>query len=425
MTSPVRLSASPIWDLQRRYFAAQGPRAWSDGAVPFQVTSNPYLARAFADVIVGFARDLGGSDGGPDRPLFVVELGAGSGRFGYRLCRALCAAFAAVPCGRRPVYVMTDLAEANVAWWQQHPSLTPLLAQGVLDVARFDLARDRRLELRGSGRVVSATEPFADVVFVANYVFDSLPHDAFDCDGGALAECLVLPEAPAGDIARDGFREVPLRYLRHEIEARGYYGDPARDGLLERYRGSVEGTITVPVGALDALETLGGLARGPSLVLATDKGSAHLDGVVANGPPGAAVHGSFSMSVNFHAIGAWVEDRGGTWMHAAHHHRSVDVCAFAFGAPVLAETIAAYDRSIAQRGPDDFQTLRGVLRRTADEMTLPELLAYLRFSGFDAKIFAELAPRIVALLPTSSARDRADLSEALAHVEEWDFPLTV
>ena len=101
------------------------------------------------------------------------------------------------------------------------------------------------------------------------------------------------------------------------------------------------------------------------------------------------------MSVNYHAIGAWVTARGGAWMHAAHHHRSIDVCAFVLGAGVEhEETVLAFDRSISRRGPDDFFALKTSLERDYDQRTLGELLAFPRFSQFDAKLFLDCAPAL-------------------------------
>jgi hypothetical protein len=417
-----RLSQSPIWATQRAYFAAQGPDAWSTGAVPHYVTSNPYIAGAFADVIVGFARDRAHlAPTVPERPLYIVELGAGCGRLAYALVRALLAARL-----RRPfVYVMTDLAERTVAWWQAHPWLQPLAEAGLVDFARFDLEADDRIELRVSGRTISATDSVDDLVVVANYVFDSLPHDVFYCADGALKECLAeVPALPAG-IATAGFGAVELVFERRPIEAAGYYADPVQCAILDEYRRALDGAaISFPTAGLAALDRLAPWSRGPLLLLSGDKGSAHLDGVAAASEPGFAAHGSISMAVNYHAIGAWVTARGGVWMHAAHHHRSIDVCAFLLGAGAEHdETILAFDRSIARRGPDDFFALKTSLERGYDQRTMGELLAFLRFSQFDAKLFLDCAPALLARLDGATDAERRDLGEMLAQLWASYFPI--
>src|SRR5271156_144655 len=89
----VRLSRSVLWTIQRNYFDQQGIRAWSEAVVPHYITSNPWIATAYAKVVFGWLRDCaaGGTTGAgapspprpPGQPVYIVELGCGSGRFGY------------------------------------------------------------------------------------------------------------------------------------------------------------------------------------------------------------------------------------------------------------------------------------------------------------------------------------------------------
>jgi hypothetical protein len=91
-TSRQRLSKSPLWRWQRNYFESHGIRAWTPGAVPYHITSCPFIARSYSRVVLGFLRDCAAapSDGerstvasiDPTRPIYIVELGSGSGRFG-------------------------------------------------------------------------------------------------------------------------------------------------------------------------------------------------------------------------------------------------------------------------------------------------------------------------------------------------------
>jgi len=52
-----RLSRSLLWRLQRNYFEQQGIEAWRSGAVPHHITSSPFIADAYARVMMGFLRD--------------------------------------------------------------------------------------------------------------------------------------------------------------------------------------------------------------------------------------------------------------------------------------------------------------------------------------------------------------------------------
>ena len=51
------LRESLLWKLQASFYAAKGMSAWSDAVVPLFVTSNTFIAAAYAKVILGFIRD--------------------------------------------------------------------------------------------------------------------------------------------------------------------------------------------------------------------------------------------------------------------------------------------------------------------------------------------------------------------------------
>src|SRR5579862_7065863 len=83
-----RLSESMLWLLQRGMYNDRGIRAWFHGNVPQTITTSPYIARAYAHVVLGYLRDMR-AELDPAEPVSIVELGAGSGRFGYRFVNAL------------------------------------------------------------------------------------------------------------------------------------------------------------------------------------------------------------------------------------------------------------------------------------------------------------------------------------------------
>lgn len=81
-----RLSRSRLWKWQRRYFTNQGTAAWQRGVVPHYVTSNAFIAEAYAKVVLGYLRDCRPTSD-PAQPIYIVELGAGVGRFGYHFLK--------------------------------------------------------------------------------------------------------------------------------------------------------------------------------------------------------------------------------------------------------------------------------------------------------------------------------------------------
>lgn len=103
-----------VWKLQRAFYDVHslkvrvGPigvhcaesmgsrtigQAWSNAVVPNFVTSNAFIARAYANVIAGLLRDLfdpcGSRRGDSAQPVYIVEVGAGHGRLAFLIVAAL------------------------------------------------------------------------------------------------------------------------------------------------------------------------------------------------------------------------------------------------------------------------------------------------------------------------------------------------
>ena len=58
-----RLSESLLWRLQKNFFESQGLQAWTTGIVPHYITSNGWIADAYAKVVLGWLRDCSGRPG--------------------------------------------------------------------------------------------------------------------------------------------------------------------------------------------------------------------------------------------------------------------------------------------------------------------------------------------------------------------------
>ena len=78
-------SESSLWELQQNYFAQRGVNAWRSGQVPHYVSSNPRLANSYAEIVIALWQDQQRLAFGtePGEPIYIVELGAGSGRFAF------------------------------------------------------------------------------------------------------------------------------------------------------------------------------------------------------------------------------------------------------------------------------------------------------------------------------------------------------
>jgi tetratricopeptide (TPR) repeat protein len=425
-----RLSRSVIWDVNRRFFDSHGVGAWSAGHVPSYVTTNACIAGAYAELTRAFCGDTATGRhvdaGSPLAPLTVLELGSGTGRFGYLFMTALrqLARDHGEP-ARRVRYVMTDFTPTNVDAWMRHPRLVPLLEAGALDLAVFDAGVPGRLELRWSGDVIDRFP--GPLVVVANYVFDSLPADCFSIRSGELSEKLVSTTAPGERGPCDDIAQVELTYRRNDVSADGYYGDAALDALLGRYSSELpDGDVLFPVAAMRCMRSLADSADGPTLVLVADKGHVSTREVSGLSEPQLARHGgAFSLMVNFDALARYVQSDGGVALRPACQAEHLQVAAFGLGEPACgwSNTVGAYEAHVARFGPDDFFSVKQAIDRHMDDADIATILAFLHLSGGDRDCFLASYPRLLDLAEHADESQRRRLLRAAAQVWEHEYPI--
>lgn len=197
-TERYRFSEAPIWNIQRSYYEEKGLQAWTNDQVPQYITSNPMIAMSYAEMIFAFLQDRG-SKGACSEPVYIVELGAGTGRLACHILHELyqlrdyAGSGVSLPPFR---YIMTDLVMSNVLAWKEHPALQSFIAEGDLDVARFDAVHDTALNLVVAGKTIREGDLKQPVIVVANYFFDSIPQELIYVGDGRIYETDVFVEYP-------------------------------------------------------------------------------------------------------------------------------------------------------------------------------------------------------------------------------------
>lgn len=353
--------------MQRAFYEQRGGDAFAE--IPHEAVDNPWVAAAYARVIRAFG------------PATILELGAGTGRFAHSLRREL----------GDVRYVLTDFAQSQLDAWAANPALAGF------EFARYDLTTDPA-PVRGP------------LVVIANYVFDSLPADAFAVRDGVLEECLVEVGEP-----------FELLYTRRPTTPE-HYGDPDLDALLEHYRTNLGDTVvTIPRVALDALRKLREAAGNRLLVLAADKAFSTEEALAYREAPQPARHsGAFSLMVNFHALGLYTRAGGGVFLHGGDRHAAIDVGAFVFGE---SREVEAAHAELARFGPGDLATLSAGVERVADGLTVAELVALLRLSGWDATTLHAVLGPLREQAADADPATQEDLREALLEIDERHFPI--
>lgn len=394
---PIPLRSSSLWTMQRSFYEQHASRAWTDGIVPHFVSSNSFIARAYAKAAIGLLRDLYTSYDikKADPPILtILEVGAGHGKLGYLIVESLLRFRAFLPPrldGALPFrYVLTDAVSENIEAMRIHPSLRDFFSSGAIDAGVWnaeegldDPMRVPNIQLV-SGSILSSTSlNGAPLLVVANYAINSLRTDAFrvprgSCGGleqanvtlSSIPGSLPIYEGKEGDaLSRIGITWSYSTLLSgvndaHEENSQSislpqiYLDDPLLKSMLIAYSQgaglrSSGGTFLFPLGGIAALRSLLKLSSGRLVVLIGDKGHSYLGEMVDAGQtpqrdPHIALHGSFSFMVNFHALRQWVHAHGGASLISPHND-GFKACLFAFGGIDAKTTFSEHSSSTSPK----------------------------------------------------------------------------
>jgi hypothetical protein len=440
LETDVPLSQSLIWRLQRDFYAQRGLKAWTEDMVPSYITNNPFIAEIYAQIVAGFVSDcmqqVQRAPISPENPLRILELGAGTGKFSYLFLRKLTTLLQARKIATQILrYCMADCSESLLADWRANRYLAEFVESGILE---FQLHRSEDGALstsQGSNSPDLAKPAKGPLVVIANYVFDSLPQDAFIVANGQLSEALVTTiranqarSSNEGDAVPQlsnlqlSFKNVPVPPDR--------YADKSWNATLEHYRTRLPAaTVLFPSAALDTLQQLSASTDGRMLVLAADKGILREDDLaLLQGPPQLEFHASsncFSQLVNFDAVARYFYGIGGDALLPQKHFSSLSICAFLAHRldDKFPATRAAYQETQSAFGPDDLFALMSWLNAHLEEVSIVQALALLRLTYWDTTALLRLFPVISRQLRTVTA-ERNDLRQAVLNTWANRYPIS-
>jgi hypothetical protein len=402
-----RLSDSYLWTYQEDYFHQSGIEAWVN-KVPFYVTSNPFISNCYANLFVQFVRDYTTQHPTSKAdPFYVVELGTGSGRFSFYAIKKIVELLKDYQIEDVKIcYVMSDFTHNNVEFWKQHPALKPFVEKGVLDFAVFHMETDKQLMLVNQNISLSANSLKNPLTIFANYIFDTVKHDAFSLSEKTLSE-LYISMSTQKDNLENGkplnWDLVNIDYEPVKIEG-ARYADPEINAVLMEYENSgLDQThFLFPIGALQAIQKLLRFSNNKLFLISSDKGYSSLESMAHLSYPRPSFHGSFSMMVNFDAIGRFFKKIGGDFMlQTPREGLQTAVFTSGFTLDTMPQTALAIKQSVEGFSPADYFTLHRRVRDHFESYDLPTLASHLVFAGWDPHIYNRISRQICSLLHTS------------------------
>lgn len=425
------LSQSMLWKLQSDFYEKLGPDAWIKGIVPQYITTNPYIATLYAKTAFGYCRDIASSkDYDKNTTIYIMEFAAGVGRFSFTfLKRFLDILDNSSLKGLKFKYIITDFAERNAAYWQNHSYFKPFLEKGILDFAVFDMIKDDTLSLRNSGEILSKGHLNNPLILFANYTFDSLPQDTFYVNEGELYEGLITITSKDGQADPDDksiLAGLDYYYTDSIILGSNYYEETNINNILLSYKACLKDTaFSLPIVAIRCIDRLKKLFNDDLIIITTDKGYRNISSMNKNYHPYLSKHGSISLTVNFHALELYFNGLGGNAIHSIYEHENVTMSLFLLSdrSHSFIETAMAYHEIIEGIGPDDFYIMKKAIVPSSKSLTIKELLTFLRYTVWDARTFLEFYNTLLERIAAEEAFPKDELATAIHKVWEYYFPI--
>ena len=412
LENKIRFSQSIMWTAQKNYYDEKGINAW-DEDVPFYITSNPYIARDYAQTAIRFMQDwVRKNPESTKHPFYLLELGSGTGQFSFYFLKYFTEIQKSLRLDNIKIrYVMSDITDSSFEFWKSHHALKPFVDSGVLKFTTYDLYKKDDLQL-------SIVNP---LVIIANYLFDSVATDVFTVKNGELYESLVTIKTDDSNV-KDGvpidWKKVTIEHTENEIRDNYYHNE--FDEILFNYRGDLADTsFQFPIASLNALKNLQALCNNQFLLLTSDKGYTNLEELDDCDYPELDFHGCFSVMVNYHAIGEYLKRYGGEHIIQSFRENVVTgVFSSGFAWNDLPQLSYAAQKMIHGFSPTDYFLIYEHMIENYKQCSLEVLSSYLNLSAWDPHLFEQMSEYFCELASEGDPEIISYLTQHIHHVTD-------
>lgn len=400
------LSHSLLWKQMHTYYDKMGLEIWEEELVPSQITSNTYLANIYAHLIVAQINDYRASSTfSSQEPFYIIEMGAGHGKFSFYMLKALRETLKVYNLDLNSIcYVMTDISEKNIQYWRKHPALQEFIQNKTLDFALYNALTNTTIDLLLSQTCIKAKQLQKPLFVICNYIFDTLPQDAFQIKNGNLYETeLVIQTKPQTQEQVEHIFENNEYIFKQNQVKKDYYPlsnhfNHYLNTLLKQYINIFkEASFLLPTGGIQAIEQFTQFSQSATVVLVADKGITALSLLEGLDPPDISYHASVSMMVNFDALARYTELRQGISLLMPDQSSDFQVANFIYNAnyPIV-HSQAAFKMSLSSFSPQDLFNLC----YKDDEPnkafnSLDEILAMMNLCDWDPSLFYHYYPQLL------------------------------
>jgi tetratricopeptide (TPR) repeat protein len=159
-------------------------------------------------------------------------------------------------------------------------------------------------------------------------------------------------------------------------------------------------------------------------LLSADKGEHLLEKMDNIGKPMLTQHGSFSLSVNYHAITQYYQLQKALVFNAYYvGNLNVTFIAMHKQPNQWKELSLAFELFMQDFNPESYFITKKHFEKHLNDMNFRQMIAYIKLSHFDARFFKQCIPSIFSFLPRLNPFEKKHLCQILERVWQMYYPI--
>ncbi|OGT44637.1 MAG: hypothetical protein A3E82_02060 [Gammaproteobacteria bacterium RIFCSPHIGHO2_12_FULL_38_11] len=268
---------------------------------------------------------------------------------------------------------------------------------GILDFAIYDLYHSDHIFLHRSKKTILTGDIKNPLIVVANYLFDSVGTDVFSVVNGKINESLVTMQTDESNCDQGSpkdWQKMEITYTELPIE-KNYYCNEFDEILFNYPKTLIDTHFQFPIASLIALKNLQKFSNNRFLLLTSDKGCATLEELDNCNHPELDFHGSFSVMVNYHAIGEFFKKHGGEFITQSFRENIISGV-FSCGFPLknFLQFHLSAKQIIQGFSPADYFIIYEHITENLLSCSLEVMASYLNLSNWDPYVFDQFFDRL-------------------------------
>ncbi len=421
INNSIPFSQSILWKKQKEYYQSLVIQdSWAKGVIPFFPTSNNFIATQYAYMIESIINDKLETI---DKPINIIELGCGHGRFSYLLLKTLEELFKHKKVSQEQLpfrYIMTDISSKNINFWKHHPKMQKFIDNNILDFALFDITDPEGIVLDSGSSLDSSLSANSNIV-ISNFVTSALAYDIFKIKDNKLYECSAQYNKSIDSIPseqfNDAIKQSKINFTLKEVNP-DYYQNKEMNKILKSYLDEFENAaIDFPVDVIKTFDYFQHKSKDLYWFLSDE---AYLSSKYFNNRnPGVYKldTGSFSNTINLDALKQYIQTKNYKIISQQIPNVKFDTYLISHFDHYHSETSIPIHRAINGFNANDFKRTYAE-QLSNDKLRSKEVLSLIKLSDYDAVNLTNFSSQLLSM---SQSKHRFIIESAILYTTKcWN-----